>query len=87
MTLSSGEQHCAALASRRRKHYLRSRSAVYGRLSAGNRFAWSADAPSSTCTAPEILTVDSDDTRALPTSDTHLCQAPERPGREMRSVG
>jgi len=59
--------------------YLRSRSAVYGLLSAGQSIRLERGCAFQHMHAPEILTVDSDDTRALPTSDTHLCQAQKDP--------
>jgi hypothetical protein len=57
--------------------YLRPRSTVYGRLSAGQSIRLERGCAFQHMHAPQILTVDSDDTRPLASSDTHLCQAQE----------
>jgi len=55
--------------------YLRPGSTVYGRLSAGRSIRLERGCGFQHMHAPQILTIDSDDTRALATSDTHVCQA------------
>lgn len=55
--------------------YLRPGSTAYGRLSAGQSIRLERGCAFQHMHAPQILTVDSDDTRALPTSDAHVCQA------------
>ncbi|HSZ62530.1 MAG TPA: hypothetical protein VK828_12065 [Terriglobales bacterium] len=55
--------------------YLRPRSAVYGRLSAGHAIHLERGCAFQHMHAPEILTVNSGDTRALATSAPHACEA------------
>jgi len=56
---------------------LRSRSAVYGRLSAGQSIHLERGCAFQHMHAPQIQTVNSDDTRAMGDSDPHVCQAHE----------
>ena len=62
--------------------YLRPGSVVYGRLSAGQSIRLERGCAFQHMHAPQILTVDSDDTRAMPASVTHSCRGAERSGRE-----
>jgi hypothetical protein len=57
-----------------RNIYLRPRSTVFGRLSAGQSIRLERGCAFQHMHAPKILTVDSDDTRALALSDPHVCQ-------------
>ncbi len=54
--------------------YLRPGSVVYGRLSAGQSIRLERGCAFQHMHAPQILTVDSDDTRAMPASVTHSCE-------------
>lgn len=54
--------------------YLRPGSAVYGRLSAGQSIRLEHGCAFQHMHAPQILTIDSDDRRALATADRHVCQ-------------
>lgn len=74
--------------------YLRPASSVYGRLSAGQSIRLERGCAFQHMHAPQILTIDSDETRALATSGTHVCQArkdsqkdlQEDPDPEMHDV-
>lgn len=55
--------------------YLRPGSTVYGRLSAGQSIRLERGCAFQHMHAPQIQTIDSDDTRSLATSEAHVCQA------------
>jgi predicted acyltransferase (DUF342 family) len=55
--------------------YLRPGSSVYGRLSAGQSIRLERGCAFQHMHAPQILTIDSDNTRTLATSGAHVCQA------------
>lgn len=63
--------------------YLRPGSTVYGRLSAAQSIRLERGCVFQHMHAPQILTVDSDGTRALPPSDAHICQAQKESEKEM----